>query len=570
MDINPLIAESFQKDSAALFDYFEKVVNLSREMGWGEEFAGAAQEELNAIGLRLGLSPVQAVLFCQILEGKRGYPISEADIAHVLHCSSIRMIKYASEFDALKEKHLIRSVSREGTKYFVPSAVIKALRNNEEYHVEDHADIPIEKFFDVVETFFDEKEGDTLTHYEFIFELKKLLDNNQKLPFVRKVKDLKLRTDDLIVFMYFCHVLVNTESRHHKVPIRDLGDLCENSAEFRRLKRSLIQGGNILCKEGIIVPVNDGGYRSRETFTLSEKAKKEYLAEIQLTHKTSKKQLGIFSYKKIKNKKLFYNKGEAEQIENLTTLLNEENYRAIKTRLAESGMRTGFACLFSGSPGTGKTETAFQIARLTERDIVEVDIAQTKSMWFGESEKRIKEIFSRYRSLVNTCEKGGKYHTPILLFNEADGVIGRRAEFAGRGKGPPSSSIDKTLNSMQNIILQEFENLKGILIATTNLASNLDPAFERRFLYKIEFGKPSAEARQNIWNAMIPSLVPGGAAELARRFDFSGGQIENIARKRAIELVLSGSEPDVETLARFCEQEAMIRSVGKTIGFRHE
>ncbi|GHV11539.1 hypothetical protein FACS1894162_7090 [Bacteroidia bacterium] len=100
------------------------------------------------------------------------------------------------------------------------------------------------------------------------------------------------------------------------------------------------------------------------------------------------------------------------------SLLKEENFKRIKERLADKGMRTGFACLFHGAPGTGKTETVYQIARETGRDIMLVDIAQTKSMWFGESEKKIKDIFDRYKA----CVKEAKIE-PILLFNEADAVI---------------------------------------------------------------------------------------------------------------------------------------------------
>ena len=45
-------------------------------------------------------------------------------------------------------------------------------------------------------------------------------------------------------------------------------------------------------------------------------------------------------------------------------------------------------------------------------------------------------------------------------------------------------SVDRMDNAMQNIILQEIEDLDGILIATTNQTSNLDSAFDRRFIYK--------------------------------------------------------------------------------------
>ena len=60
--------------------------------------------------------------------------------------------------------------------------------------------------------------------------------------------------------------------------------------------------------------------------------------------------------------------------------------------------------------------------------------------------------------------------TPILLFNESDALIGKRINV--------TSSVDQMNNSMQNILLQELEDFKGILMATTNLTSNLDEAFD--------------------------------------------------------------------------------------------
>lgn len=100
-------------------------------------------------------------------------------------------------------------------------------------------------------------------------------------------------------------------------------------------------------------------------------------------------------------------------------------------------------------------------------------------MWVGESEKNIKGIFDDYKKEVKQLAKA-----PILLFNEADAIIGKRQVGAER-------AVEKMENSIQNIILQEIEQLDGILIATTNLAENMDKAFERRFLYKIQFEKPA-------------------------------------------------------------------------------
>ena len=104
-------------------------------------------------------------------------------------------------------------------------------------------------------------------------------------------------------------------------------------------------------------------------------------------------------------------------------------------------------------------------------------------------------------------------------------------------------------------ILQEMENLQGILIATTNLTENLDKAFERRFLYKVKFSNPSVDVKCQIWNAMMPQLPEVDAHFLAEKFDFSGGQIENVVRKKTIQAILTGREPEMKDLLTFCCEE---------------
>ncbi len=170
-------------------------------------------------------------------------------------------------------------------------------------------------------------------------------------------------------------------------------------------------------------------------------------------------------------------------------------------------------------------------------------MSQIKSMWVGESEKNIKATFDNYRKAAaenNLC--------PILLFNEADAVLGVRQEGA-------TKAVDKMENSIQNIILQEMESLDGIMIATTNLTTNLDKAFERRFLYKIEFAKPNIEAKSSIWHTMLPSLSLDDALILAKKYDFSGGQIENIVRKQTVELIINGIPPSFEAIDSYCQSE---------------
>ena len=113
-----------------------------------------------------------------------------------------------------------------------------------------------------------------------------------------------------------------------------------------------------------------------------------------------------------------------------------------------------------------------------------------------------------------------------------------------------------------------MENLDGIMIATTNLQQNLDKAFERRFLYKIKFEKPTSEARANIWRTMISELEETEISTLAGKYDFSGGQIENVARHYAISTILHGSDGvRLEQLMGFCDSERLDSNGQRTIGF---
>ena len=162
------------------------------------------------------------------------------------------------------------------------------------------------------------------------------------------------------------------------------------------------------------------------------------------------------------------------------------------------------------------------------------------------SEKNVKAIFERYRTLLKHTRRA-----PILLFNEADAILGKRNNHAVH-------SADKMENSIQNIILQEMETMNGIMIATTNLEENLDKAFERRFLYKIKFEKPSIEQRRAMWKSSLPKLSNEEIEQMASSYDFTGGQIENVVRKCSIDSVLYGDDSvDVDRIKLYCHEETL-------------
>ena len=114
-----------------------------------------------------------------------------------------------------------------------------------------------------------------------------------------------------------------------------------------------------------------------------------------------------------------------------------------------------------------------------------------------------------------------------------------------------------------------MENLDSIMIATTNLADNFDKAFERRFIYKVRFEQPSVEAKTFIWKSQLNDLEETDAASLARSYDFSGGQIENVARKVFVEKLLFSKEIGITRLVELCEEEKLDKECSRrAIGFR--
>ena len=229
--------------------------------------------------------------------------------------------------------------------------------------------------------------------------------------------------------------------------------------------------------------------------------------------------------------------------------LSQKNLVAMQKRLEAKGLPKGVAVLLYGAPGTGKTETVYQLAKRTNRKILHVDISESKSMWFGESEKIIKRIFTNYRKLCKNAERH-KENTPILLFNEADALISKRRDVT-------SGNCAQTENAMQNILLEEIEKLDGIIFATTNLCENMDKAFERRFLFKVEYEKPSLDARKKIWGTKLPELEDKDLEKLADRFDFSGGEIDNIVRKCEMTEIIKGKLPSFTEITELCENERL-------------
>ncbi len=394
-----------------------------------------------------------------------------------------------------------------------------------------------------------------LMSFEKISEImtmeKKLVHNSFFAETIKLVPDVHDR-----MFFYNCcsDLFTGFESRLSSTIESAYGD---SSKKFK-VADEFMNESHVLLKKGLIEFTNKGNLMD-SAVELSATAKEMLLGENAKLFTKSAKGTEIIQPQSIKQKALFYARENEAEINRLKSSLHEENLRPIQKRLLEKGLPQGIAVLLYGAPGTGKTESVYQIAKETGRQILHVDISSAKSCWFGESEKNIKKVFTDYRSLCKTAKSDKNGKMPILLFNEADAILSKRKDSA-------SGNVVQTENAMQNIILEEMEKLEGIMICTTNLATNLDTAFERRFLFKIKFENPTVEAKQKIWKSKLDWLNDDMILSVAQNYDLSGGQIDNIVRKITMDEILTGKRPDLNELDQLCKHERL-GSAEKRIGF---
>jgi len=181
-------------------------------------------------------------------------------------------------------------------------------------------------------------------------------------------------------------------------------------------------------------------------------------------------------------------------------------------------LKPGYRALFHGPPGTGKTLTATLIGKMARADVYRIDLSMVVSKYIGETEKNLARVFDQAET-----------RRWILFFDEADALFGKR--------GAATNANDHHANQEIAYLLQRVEDFPGVVILASNLRSNLDDAFSRRFQSMIYFPIPDAEQRTRLWRSMLPAQHVAADVEiatLAQRYEVSGGAIANVIRHAAL------------------------------------
>jgi SpoVK/Ycf46/Vps4 family AAA+-type ATPase len=185
----------------------------------------------------------------------------------------------------------------------------------------------------------------------------------------------------------------------------------------------------------------------------------------------------------------------------------------------------GLVGLFSGSSGTGKTLAVEVLSRDLGLDLYRVDLSSVVSKYIGETEKNLARVF-------HDAQEGNA----ILFFDEADALFGKRTEV--------KDAHDRYANIEVNFLLQQVEGYEGVIILASNMSKNIDPAFQRRLNFSIEFPFPDEDLRLRIWQGIFPRNAPLNSgldyAFLANKFKISGGNIKNVAVSAAFHAASNG------------------------------
>ncbi|WP_455756901.1 ATP-binding protein [Sulfurimonas sp.] len=392
----------------------------------------------------------------------------------------------------------------------------------------------------------------------------------EKLVLDKFFKQKKMDTKEQVIFI----ALLREEYSATDASLREMNTLIEliSLDEYDRIKnRSLLEDGSNLINEGIIdyeEMLNPFGGISRAFYIVDDvlqsiihPQKNKKVRRLKLNALIDEQDIFELIEPETSLDDVVLNEKTDETLQNLMRQVDKE----VVGRLVEWGVKdkkSGIDAriIFYGAAGTGKTMTAYSLAKSLKRQVLAFDCSKILSMYVGESEKNVRKIFDTFYDL---CEKTKS--EPILLLNEADQFLGARS--SGNITGS-----DQMHNQMQNIFLEQIENFRGMLIATTNLLENIDKAFSRRFNYKIEFKKPDEKQRVELWEMMLPQCAPYDKdldIKALAKYSLTGGQInlivKNTAYKVAVREEAIFSQKDfVNEISR--EKDANFDSE-KTMGF---
>ena len=394
-----------------------KLLTIINQIGKGSEKRGldftSINKQVTTISEFLNCSDIQGYVFSLIMYiSLKEKKTKVKEISSHLEIDPIELLELYPEFRHLEKRKFIKrsgNIDDSISDYYfsVPNIIVESLvgGNKDGIKVRPVTD-SLSLLVEIKKLLEDFK--DNLYNTEEIYdEINGLLTNYINLEISKKVIQLRLDSFDFIVLFAMCVELMNG---HEEVDLNNLlEEYVKHPEERFHIKRSIIHGYSELVLNKL-VKIQDGMFVSDREVLLTEDGVdflfgKESDLFLNSSHKRDNSTIHPDS---LAERKMHYNISEESEIKFLQRTLRKTNYNKVLKKLEQYKLQKGITILLHGAPGVGKTETVYQLAKKTGRGIFHVDISETKSMWFGESEKRIKAIFDKYAKMVKNST-----HPPI-------------------------------------------------------------------------------------------------------------------------------------------------------------
>jgi len=361
---------------------------------------------------------------------------------------------------------------------------------------------------------------------------------------------------DCILWMYTLSRFVIDSGAQTSIDIENFQSILSNHRDFIKFRYEL--NNHPLVENNFWELTEDHFFPSDKGIRITEKSIDCIFPEwgLQSDKKMSYKknrEYSMYSPEELRCEEMIFNDGdESNQVNRLMKILKNISIEKLKD--------TRCGIILHGAPGTGKTLLSKMICAELGYHLMEVHSSAIESKYVGDTPKAIQRLFKAY-------EIESKNKKVCLVFQEIDSLMGKRVEI--------ERSSDHFMNQGQTQLLQNLDDFKGLLIGTTNQFNEgaTDPAFFRRFLFKLEVKRPSFATRQLLWKSKLPVHLKDNQVLIDQlsEFDLTGANISNVVLKA--DLINSFADESFmnELLLDLSTEELGSNgqiSMGNVIGFR--
>ena len=262
--------EAKQKKQMDLLTAIEQIVEKAKDSKLSPEFYRKASRYIKYVSEKLDLTKEQSVMLALFIEFSCYEDNEVKDISRFLDCSTAKILRYTKEIEDLEKREILRCC-REGKHitYRVPTDVIEAFKNDENYIPKRYKDITCAELFGVLEEIFEMRNDKELSYDAMTEKIELLFEDNKNLEYVKYIKSLHLDKDEEMLLVLFTHLFVNNHDNY--IRYHDLEFLYDSKAHWSNVKWGLNAGYHRILRKKLVEYNNNNGIVDRESFRVSRK-----------------------------------------------------------------------------------------------------------------------------------------------------------------------------------------------------------------------------------------------------------------------------------------------------------